>query len=92
VIKGIFMKQRKSRGRPPKYVRDSDGKPIVGLSFDEANNRYFNTHWKSDGVQKEHFGSNEDEAGAIFLFRQWDAQRKGESFHPIPKTKTKKGG
>lgn len=84
------MAQRKSRGRSPKYVSDSDGKPVVGLSFDAINNRYFNTHWKSDGVKKKNFGSDVDKAGAIFLFRQWDAQQRGESFHSIPKNKTKK--
>ena len=82
------MGKKKSRGRPPKYVRNDKGRPVVGLSYDEPNNRYFNTHWKSEGTPKEHFGNDKEEA--IFNFQQWESQRKGEDFHPIEKEKTKK--
>jgi len=71
------MRQKRGKGRPPKYVQDNQGRPIVGLSYDKANNRYFNTHWKSEGVSKETFGSDYHEA--IFSFRRWEADRNGEN-------------
>ncbi len=80
--------QKKSRGRPPNYVTDKERKPVVGLSFDASNNRYFNTHWKSEGIRKENFGSDKEEA--IFLFQQWEGKRKGEYYHGIEKDRTKK--
>jgi len=82
------MSKKMGRGRPPKYVKDKDDRPIVGLSYDAANNRYFNTHWKSEGMPKENFGNDKEEA--IFLFRQWEAQKKGEIYHGIDKDKTRK--
>lgn len=71
------MKTKKNRGRPPKYVLDPQGRPVVGLSHDKANNRYFNTHYNKEGVKKENFG-NGDYSLAIFEFMQWNAKKKGE--------------
>jgi len=56
------MVQKKSRGRPSNYLIGKERKPVIGLSFDASNNRYFNTHWKSEGVRKENFGSDKEEA------------------------------
>ncbi|MCH7552117.1 hypothetical protein IIB49_01890, partial [Patescibacteria group bacterium] len=65
-----------------------NGRPVVGLSYDESNDRYFNTHFKSERLKRENFGSDYDEA--IFLFRQWESQQKGERHLNIEKDKTKK--
>jgi hypothetical protein len=40
------MNPNNKRGRPPKYVNGSDGKPIVGLSYDKNLNQYYATHSK----------------------------------------------
>lgn len=82
------MKRKKRRGRPPKYVLDSEGKPVVGLSYDEWNNVYFNTHFKTEGVPKENFGDDRDEA--IFLFRQEEAKKKGEQYQDIERSEVKR--
>ncbi len=70
------MSPKKRRGRPPKYVIDHEGKPVVGLSYDKYNNRYFNTHWKSEGVEKQNFGNDKYEA--IALFRIWQSKNAGK--------------
>ena len=65
-------------GRPPKWVLDRDGKPIVGLSFDKGTAQTFYT-WVTDeqGIRKRKgFGRNEPEA--IFHFRQWQAEQTGK--------------
>ncbi|MBN1816306.1 MAG: tyrosine-type recombinase/integrase [Sedimentisphaerales bacterium] len=80
------MSKKQHRGRPPKYVLDDEGRPVVGLSYDTKNNVYFNTHFKSEGVKKERFSS--DRLEAIFLFRQWEEKRKGAKHLPIAKKET----
>ncbi len=34
------------QGRPPKFVNDPNGKPIVGLSHDKGSNCYYATYSK----------------------------------------------
>lgn len=82
------MKHKRKRGRPPKYVIDTDGKPVVGLSYDKSNDIYFNTHFKTEGVPKENFGNDYDEA--IYLFRQSEAKNKGEDYQSIERDRVKK--
>lgn len=71
------MSKRAKAGRPAKYATDSNGRPIVGLSFDKNNNLYFNTHWKTENISKQSFGTDKNEA--IYRFRQWEEERKGEA-------------
>ena len=63
------------RGRKAKYVLDRQNKPVIGLSFDKCRGVFYNTHFKSEGVKKESFGGDKEEA--IFRFRQWENHRKG---------------
>ena len=65
----------KKRGRPAKYVKGGDGKPVVGLSYNSRNNQYYLTHYKDDNDGNPlYFGSDKEEA--IYRFRMWEAQRK----------------
>ena len=82
------MRHKRKRGRPPIYALDLDGKPVVGLSYDIANDSYFNTHFKTEGIKKENFGDDRDEA--IYLFRQWEAKQKGEEYQGIERERVKK--
>ena len=63
------------RGRKPKYVIGNDNRPIVGLSK-QADGRFYNSHWRSEGVPRRYFGKDKQEA--IRLFSDWDAKRKGK--------------
>ncbi|HRT50957.1 MAG TPA: hypothetical protein P5279_10715, partial [Anaerohalosphaeraceae bacterium] len=58
------LKNRK-RGRPPKFVLDTDGRPIVGLSYNKATGSYYATY--SD--PRVWFGS--DLAEALFKFQRY---------------------
>ena len=71
------MTKRRTRGRPPKYVADANGRPVVGLSFDKNNNFYFNTHWKTDNLDKQIFGNDRSEA--IARFRIWQSEQQGQT-------------
>ncbi len=64
------------RGRKPKYVVDDNGRPVVGLSFDKANQNYYNTHFKIDNIKKVIFGK--DRIESIFRFRKWEMDRNSE--------------
>jgi|GEM_PF-5308862 len=66
---------KKRRGRPANYVVDFNGKPVVGLSYNEAVGQHYNTHYKTETKGKMfYFGGDKDEA--IFKFRQWESKRK----------------
>jgi integrase len=71
------MSKRAKPGRPPKYVADANGRPVVGLSFDKNNNFYFNTHWKTDNLDKQIFGNDRSEA--IARFRIWQSEQQGQT-------------
>ena len=67
VLSAIEMKNRNRRkGRPPKFVQDPNGRPIVGLSYNKANSCYYATYSKP----RVYFGTNL--ADALFKFRQWE--------------------
>ncbi|HEY5138846.1 MAG TPA: hypothetical protein VIJ25_05935 [Methylococcales bacterium] len=70
------MTKRAARGRPPTYVADANGRPVVGLSFDK-NNFYYNTHWKAENVDKQIFGNDRGEA--IARFRIWQSEKQGQT-------------
>ena len=71
------MTKRIARGRPAKYAHDHTGKPVVGLSFDKANNSYFNTHWKTENINRQNFGNDKSEA--IARFRIWQSEKQGQT-------------
>ena len=61
------MKTRNRRkGRPPKFVLDPNGRPIVGLSYNKANKSYYATY----SNPRVWFGS--DLAEALFKFRKYE--------------------
>jgi len=66
--------RKRPPGRPANYVNDQDGKPIVGLSYHKATDRYYASH----SHPRVYFGS--DYHQAVFRFRRWEAQQKGEPF------------
>lgn len=53
------------RGRPPKFVLDPNGRPIVGLSYHKATGSYYATYSKP----RVWFGS--DLGKALFNFRRY---------------------
>jgi len=57
------------RGRPPKFVLDPNGRPIVGLSYNKATNNYYATYSKP----RVWFGS--DIGQALFNFRRYEKQQ-----------------
>ncbi len=67
----------KRRGRPAKYVKDKDGKPIVGLSL-SSQGRYYATHSKP----RKTFGSDFDKA--VRAFRRWQGEQEREAPVAIP--------
>ncbi len=69
--------RRSKGGRPPKYVPDADGKPIVGLSYNKHLDKFYATH----SSPRVYFGSNPLEA--ISRFRRWEARQKGRSLDQI---------
>jgi hypothetical protein len=54
------------RGRPPKFVYDESGKPIVGLSYDKINKSYYATY----SNPRIYFGS--DYPTALLEFRKYE--------------------
>ncbi len=66
------MPLAKRRGRPPKYVPDQNGRPVVGLSFSKSNLQYYATHSKP----RKYFGH--DFSDALIQFRNWEASRSQE--------------
>ena len=67
------MKTRNCRkGRPPKFVSDPNGRPIVGLSHNKTNNSYYATY----SNPRVWFGS--DLAEALFKFRKYENDQMQE--------------
>ena len=74
------------RGRPPTYVTDRDGRPIVGLSRNPDNairKKNGKTYTVTDGRYyatgsnpREYFGSDFDLA--VMRFRAWQARQRGQ--------------
>ena len=64
--------RNKKPGRPPKFVFDPNGKPIVGLSFNKANKSYYATY--SD--PRLWFGS--DFPTALLEFRKYENSQADE--------------
>ena len=73
-------KNKKSKGRPPKYVKDSKGKEIVGLSYNSNNGMFYVTsshprhYFKTGGrggasTRKETYAFRRE--NAIQQFEQW---------------------
>ena len=71
------MRKKRHRGRPAKYVIDREGKPIVGLSCDA--NGYYNTHYRSEGAQRVHFGAPDEFDTAVYQFHKWQSNRDNKS-------------
>ena len=97
----VLMPKRKSKYKaPPRikigkcwYVKDRDGKPIIGLSWDSGNGYFFPTHFKLT----EEFKQNrkrptftKDYDTAIYQFRDWEKKQQGEDYSSIPKDQLKK--
>ena len=59
-------------GRPPRYVKGRDAKPIIGLSKNKSDGRYYATHSKP----LKRFGRDFDTA--VMRFRAWQAQQRNE--------------
>ncbi|AQT70076.1 tyrosine recombinase XerC [Anaerohalosphaera lusitana] len=68
------MRKKRKRGRPPKYVSDERGRPLVGLSCDD--NGFYNTHYRTEGVPRLHFGAPDDYINALRRFRRWRDERE----------------
>ena len=60
-------------GRPPKYVRGRDGKPVVALSREPKSRRYYATGTKP----RHYFGTDLDQA--LVRFRSWQAKQQGST-------------
>ena len=65
------------RGRPACYVKDRNGKPIVGLSL-SSQGRYYATHSRP----RKTLGRDFDQA--LMRFRRWQAEHGSEPAVPIP--------
>ena len=60
------------RGRPPKFVLDPNGRPIVGLSYSKSNRCYYATY------SNPRVWFARDLAEALFKFRQYENQQQQE--------------
>ena len=58
--------RNRKKGRPPKFVLDPNGRPIVGLSYHKPTGSYYATY--SD--PRVYFGT--DLAEALFKFRKYE--------------------
>lgn len=67
---------RMPKGRPPKYAKGRDGKPIIGLSL-STQARYYASH----SHPRKTFGRDFDQA--LMRFRQWQADQEGEPLAAI---------
>jgi len=56
---------KRKRGRPPDYVHDRTGRPIVGLSYHKSTGQYYTTHVRPP----KYFGTDYDVA--VMRFRRW---------------------
>ena len=61
--------RNRKRGRPPKFVEDPNGRPIVGLSYNKTTGSYYATYSKP----RVWFGS--DFGQALFNFRRYHNQQ-----------------
>jgi len=67
------------RGRPPKFVLDPNGRPIVGLSCNKNTRCYYATY------SNPRVWFARDLTESLFKFRQWENQQKQEEpFVEIP--------
>jgi hypothetical protein len=65
---------RRKPGKPPKFVLDTAGNPIVGLSVDKGTGTYFYTFYRREQMPKRpNFGR--DYTTAVIRFREWEAKR-----------------
>jgi len=71
------------KGPPPDFVRDRNGNVVNGLRKQKSKTkggreivRYFTV--PADGGRK-YFGNSDDKPGAIFAYRQWQAQQEGHT-------------
>ena len=60
------------RGRPPKFVKDENGHPIVGLSYSKHIKSYYATYSKP----RKYFGT--DFSTALHKFYKYQTAQKGE--------------
>ena len=67
----MVSKPQQRRGRPAEYVRDQQGKPIVGLSLHKSSGRYYATH------SKPRIYLGKDYPVALIEFREWEAKQTG---------------
>lgn len=67
----MVSKTQQRPGRPADYVKDKDGKPIVGMSLHKSSGRYYATHSKP----RVYFGK--DYPVALIEFREWEAKEIG---------------
>lgn len=67
------------RGRPANYVKDKNGKPIIGLSL-TSQGRYYATHSKP----RKMFGRDFDEA--LRRFREWQGGQRTRIMVPVKKS------
>ena len=75
------MEMKRKKGRPPKFVLDPNGRPIVGLSYNKRNRSFYATY----SEPRVYFGS--DLAEALFKFRQYENQQKQEVAQPAVPTR-----
>ena len=70
------MKQKQGRGRPPKFVKDTSGRPVVGLSVDTSTGVYYYTFWRNEGQKtRPNFGTIYPDC--LLRFKQWLSRRDG---------------
>jgi hypothetical protein len=79
------MPPSRAPGRPPKYVRDRDRKPIVGLSVNATSGRYYATHSRP----RVYLGTGYDTA--IAKFRAWASGHKKKIVLPELRTLLQQG-
>ena len=64
----------RKQGRPPIYVLDAQGKPVVGLSMERKSGRFYRT-----GTHPRHYLGGRDRESAIMAFRAWEARHAGST-------------
>ncbi len=69
----MVSKPPNKRGRPANYVKGRDGKPIIGLSRNKADGRYYATHSKP----RKWFSTDYDRS--LIEFRAWEARQEGRT-------------
>jgi len=71
-------KKKKSKGRPPKYVLDENGREITGLSYNPTNEMYYITGSSPRQYIKVGNEYNKDrrKKDSIRLFKEWKKNKK----------------